>query len=216
MKYFEHFQFSPSSCREELSGLKELLETQSDLSETKEILPFFQKSKHVSAFIGSYAPQMTRFDRLAFEYELFGDFSADLVIGDSVKRHSCFIEFEDAGKNSVFKQTNRASSEWSSRFEHGFSQIVDWFWKLEDMKQTSDFRNRFGQEYISYSGLLIIGRDRYLSQMDKSRLKWRMDKVQIDSKPLFCLTLDNLYDDLNSRLGFYEAAYQADQNLEAH
>lgn len=216
MKSFEHFQFSPNLCRKELLELKELLETQDDLSERKQILPFFQSRKHLSAFVGFYAPQIVNLDRLAFEYDLFGDFSADLVIGDSTKGHYCFIEFEDASENSIFKKTNRASSDWSPRFEHGFSQIVDWFWKLEDMRQTTKFRDCFGQDYISYSALLIIGRDHYLSSADKNRLKWRMDKVQIDSKPLFCLTFDNLYEDLNSRLlRFYEAAYQADQNLDA-
>ncbi|MCU0552441.1 MAG: DUF4263 domain-containing protein [Leptolyngbya sp. Prado105] len=140
MKNFEKFQFSPKLCRQELHKLKELLEMQDDLHENRAVLPFFQKNKHLSAFIGSHAAQIVQYDRLAFEYDLFGDFTADLVVGDSSRGHYCFVEFEDASKNSVFRQTNRASSEWSPRFEHGFSQIIDWFWKLEDMRQTTKFR----------------------------------------------------------------------------
>ena len=37
---------------------------------------------------------MARFDLLAWEYDLFGDFSCDLVVGDSVRKAFNFIEFE--------------------------------------------------------------------------------------------------------------------------
>jgi len=38
----------------------------------------------------------------------------------------------------------KATLEWSERFEHGFSQVPDWFWKLNDRTPTSEFAHRFG------------------------------------------------------------------------
>ena len=45
--------------------------------------------------------KIIRPDRIAFEYDIFGDFKSDLVVGYSVTHSYCFIEFEDATANST-------------------------------------------------------------------------------------------------------------------
>jgi hypothetical protein len=205
MKTFIKWDFDPKLCRTELEEFKALLNRNSTLTETV-IRQFFRKRKHLSAFIGSYSSHIDSFDRLAFEYVLFGDFACDLVVGDSAKSGYCFVEFEDATPTSIFKpQGQKATLEWSPRFEHGFSQIVDWFWKLDDMKGTVDFQSQFGRDYINYNGMLILGRSDDLDYKEQMRLRWRLDKVLIDSKQITCVTFDQLYTDLDIRLSRYQS-----------
>jgi hypothetical protein len=42
--------------------------------------------------------------RIAFQYQLFGDFSCDLVVGDSVRHTGLFVEWKDATAGSLFRQ----------------------------------------------------------------------------------------------------------------
>jgi hypothetical protein len=205
MKDFIAHTFDFTRCKKELSEFKTLLDAKNELSEKNDILPFFKKRYHLSAFIGSYFSGIDEFDRVAYEYSIFGDFSSDLAIGDSNTNTYCFVEFEDATPTSIFKKNpNKATLEWSPRFEHGFSQIVDWFWKLDDMKNTTTFQNQFGVGHIRYYGLLVLGRRADLSHREQTRLRWRLEKVLVDSKPVVCVTFDELFDDLNHRLRNYK------------
>ncbi len=58
MKNFEALQINLSSCIEELNDLKTLLDSKQELSEKDDILPFFKQRKHLSAFIGSFNPNI--------------------------------------------------------------------------------------------------------------------------------------------------------------
>jgi len=210
MKDFIEFEFQPRICGTQLAEFQELLRKPS-LSERDDILPFFRNRPHLSAFVASYHPQINRFDRIAFEYDIFGDFTADLVIGDSVKKAYCFVEFENADFNSIFvNKPGKSSPEWSSRFEKGFSQIIDWFWKLDDLEKTNDYENRFNSRSIDYMGLLIIGRNEDLKFREKTRLVWRQQNLIVNSKHIYCITFDDLYDDLSFRLDKYPFASQVD------
>jgi hypothetical protein len=201
MKKFDAMTFDPMRCRKEVTALQSWLGRRPNLEETQHIRPFFRRRRHLSAFIASYNADMNGFDRIAFEYPLFGDFNCDLVIGDSVKHAYCFVEFEDAGPNSLFvKQGKKATREWSSRFDHGYSQIIDWFYKLEDMKKSNDFEARFGARSISYKGVLVIGRDQYLLPGERDRLDWRRSNVIVASQNIQCVTFDRLVEDLQARL----------------
>ncbi len=212
MKEFEPVDFDPDVCRSELKKLKNLLDENRDLNEREDILPFFRKRKNLSAFLGSYVPDIINSDMIAYEYSFYGDFTSDLAIGDSETKTFCFVEFEDATATSIFrKQAKKVTPEWSPHFEHGFSQIVDWFWKLDDMSRSTDFKNRFGADYIKYCGLLILGRSTGLGYREHQRLKWRTDKVLVDSKHIFCVTFDDLYSDLATRLKIYPKAYSIDK-----
>lgn len=205
MKPLDPFQFAPKECLKELDALDALLKTHPELDEDKDILPFFRTHKNLAAFIASYAPTIVNFDRLSPEYNLYGDFRADLVVGDSNRRSYCFIEFEDAKKESIFKHNGRTTSEWSPRFEHGYSQIVDWLWKVEDFRQTSQARAIFGDDAFAFMGMLVIGRDQFLQPEERTRLKWRMEKVVVNSQKIVCVTLDQLATDLRTALLSYQA-----------
>lgn len=213
MKTFDPIIFDAGACRQELDELKDLLDERHRLSERDDIGPFFRSRPHLSAFIGSYFAYMSNFDRIAYEYDVFGDFKADVVIGDSQSGWFAFVEFEDASSSSLFKKRrNKASPEWSYRFERGFSQVIDWFWKLSDMSSTREFSSRFGNDYSGYEGMLVIGRSDDLEQRERDRLRWRRQRVLVNSKRVHCVTFDELYTDLDSRLSTYEAAYQADDD----
>jgi hypothetical protein len=201
MKTLEPLAFDPVQCLKEVRALRTWLGRHAQLDESKHIRPFFRKRRHLSAFIASYSPNVIRFNRMAFEYPLYGDFICDLVVGDSVKNAYCFIEFENADANRLFvKQARKATREWSPRFDHGYSQIIDWFCKLEDMKKSDDFAARFGGRSISYTGILIVGRDQYLLPGERERLEWRRSHVTVASQTVQCVTFDGLADDLEARL----------------
>jgi len=102
MKTLEKIALSVDQCRKDLGEFKDLLDRKQSLSERRDILPFFRAHKHLAALVGSYNPRINRFDLVATEFSLFGDFACDLIIGDSVNRDFCFVEFEDASPQSVF------------------------------------------------------------------------------------------------------------------
>jgi hypothetical protein len=201
MKKFEPLAFSAKQCRKEVSELQKWLQKHQDLKEAQHIRPFFEKRRHLSAFLASFQPNMIRFNRIAFQYPLFGDFTCDIAVGDSTKNAYCFIELEDAGPKSLFvQQAKKSTREWSPRFEHGYSQIIDWFYKLEDMKKSDAFAAQFGARSIDYLGMLLVGRDQYLQQGEKERLQWRCDNVIVASRKVHCVTFDGLLEDLLGQL----------------
>jgi hypothetical protein len=107
MKAFTDLSFDRGECLKEAFQLRDLLAANPALDESKDILPFFRSRPHLSALCGCYHPQVKRFDRVAWEYDLFGDFSCDVAVGDSVTKACCFLEFEDAGPRSLFVQQGR-------------------------------------------------------------------------------------------------------------
>jgi len=197
-------------CAKELTDLKELLTQKPELSEREDILPFFRERSHLSSFISSYVPNISNPDRLAFEYDLFGDFTCDLVVGDSTSHNFLFVEFEDAKEHSVFTETAKYTPEWSSRIEHGFSQIIDWFWKLEDQEKSDDYEHRFGAKHATMHGLVVVGRDDSLGPREVARLKWRQDRVVVHSKKVSVVTFDELERDLRQRLSRYSQSVKID------
>ena len=55
-------------------------------------------------------------------------------------------------------------------------------------------------------GLLIIGRNAGLAESERARLKWRTEKVRVDSHAIDCLTFDDLYGYLQRRMNYYSEA----------
>lgn len=193
-------------CDVELAELEALLVRQAELSERRDILPFFRQRPHLSALLGSYGRNLTAYDRLAFELTLVNEFIADVVVGDAAGRSYCFIEFEDGRSGSIFRRTKRQASEWTPRFDHGASQIIDWFWKLNDLRGTTTLARLFGSQSIDAAGLLVIGRDRGVTPADYPRLVWRREKVTVDRRRLYCCTFDELARDLRERLDTFVLA----------
>src|SRR5262249_11246053 len=151
----------------------EFLKAKPELAERAEIQPFFKARRQLCAFIGTWFLDIGPAKRLAYELEILGDFAADIVVGNRERGAYCLVELEDAGQESIFtKIKGKSTKEWSKRFDHGFSQLVDWFYALSDFKNTGKFKDVFGAGHIRFEGLLLIGRDSDLSDSDRARMRW--------------------------------------------
>ncbi len=128
------WSFDRAACHADLDALEELLTSKAELSERRDVLRFFTEHPHLSAFLGSYHPNATAYDRLGVEVELFGQFTADVIAGDKTSQAYALLEFEDGRANSMFVRRGRQTSEWAQRFEHAFGQIIDWLWLLDDQQ----------------------------------------------------------------------------------
>jgi hypothetical protein len=212
MKSFIRHALSISQCAEELKEFEVLLASKAELKEREEIIPFFKKNINLAAFLGTYVPDIANPDLIANEYDVFGDFACDLAIGDSNSQTYLFVEFEDAKSESIFvKNATKSTPEWGPRMEHGFSQVIDWFWKITDMEKSDDYENRFGARHVAIHGLVVVGRDQSLQVREKARLKWRQDHIIVHSKRVSIITFDQLARDLRYRLSRYPEAAKADQ-----
>jgi Domain of unknown function (DUF4263) len=172
-------------------------------SKNLDILPFFKERRELSCQIATIQSQIIRTERIAYEFDLFGDFKSDLVVGDTHSNTFCFIEFEDAKKDSLFVDKGiKYKPEFSPRLEHGFSQIIDWFYKIDGLQNTDDMEERFGQNKINYAGILIVGRSQFLNASTKKRLKWRSQHVLVNSRIVQCYTFDDIFDILNYKFQY--------------
>jgi hypothetical protein len=199
--------FDPATFRQELNDFGALLKSQADLPERRDIQPFFKAKKHLTAYIGTLYLNIAVATEICFEFDLAGDFRADILLGSKKAHQFCVVEFETGEQDAIFKnQPNRKNPEWSSGFEHAFSQIVDWFYCFEDQKNTAAFQNTFGSEEITFASLLVMGRTTSLDKPQMSRLKWRTKKVLIDSNKVTCITFDELHAALKEKFEFYSAA----------
>lgn len=210
MKTFETIRFNPHQCRQELESFRSLLSRNGQLSEKKDLLPLFIKRKHLTALLGTLHPSISNMDRIAHEYDLFGDFTCDFVVGDSERNAYCFVEFEDARKSSVFSQGTRPTSKWGSRFEKGFSQIVDWAYKLADAEKTDTFQDRFGSQTIDSMSILVIGRSHFITPSELKRLEWRRKFVMVNSQQIRCMTYDQLLKEFDYSMSIYPAVAEAE------
>jgi hypothetical protein len=205
MKKLESITIDLARCRHALAAFQVLLERYESgtLREKEHVLPFFRENRNLAALIGYLQSDCLLVDRIAYEFDVFGDHAADLVVGDSTRKAYGFIEFEDAVPDSIFrKESKKSTLAWASRYERGYSQIIDWFWKLDDLAKTDTLRHRFeGAESIRYYGLLVIGRTGHLEPLERARFSWRRDRVVVDSRHIYCLTFDELYNDLRDKLG---------------
>ena len=94
-KQFKQITLDPKKCRVQIDEFGALLKSKAALSEKDDLQPFFKNRPQVSAFIGSYMRDIGPATDYAFEYPFYGDFAADLVVGDKSGRRFCVIEFED-------------------------------------------------------------------------------------------------------------------------
>jgi Domain of unknown function (DUF4263) len=136
MSTFSPVPINKKQIRADLKDFRALLDDpgRPDLSESKDILPFFKGHPQLCAFMGTYNPSIVDFKNIvtASEFDIFGDHVADLAVGDTTRHQYCFIEFEDARASSIFRKVSKATPEWAPRFEHGFSQLLDWILWIEN------------------------------------------------------------------------------------
>src|SRR5262245_48184467 len=96
MKEFIRVRFDPASCQSDLEAFRELLDSKAELEEHADVQPFFEAHPQLAAMIGTaYSYDVSPCDLVAFQYQLFGDFGCDLVVGDSARHMFGFIEWED-------------------------------------------------------------------------------------------------------------------------
>lgn len=206
MKNLQEIRFSAEQCARELKDFRGLLNRSENLQEEVDLRPFFQRAQQLCAFIGTYMPDIGPANLLAYEFQVAGDFVADIVVGNRETQQFCMIELEDASAPGIFVSGHRRITGWNPRFEHGFSQLVDWFYALVDLKGTERFARDFGYGHPIFHGLLVIGRSQHVSEEDRNRLRWRSERVLVDSHPIHCITYDELHLHLERRLGHYPAA----------
>ena len=202
----ETVAFDPVIFRKELTEFDGLLKSKANLSERDDILPFFKERKHLTAYIGTLYLDIAVATEVSYEFDISGSFKADVLLGSKTANQFCIVEFEPGEEDAIFKKQDRKYPEWSSRFEHAFGQIVDWFCALEDAANAKDFRDTFGNGEIRFSSLLVMGRTTSLDDSKKRRLAWRTKKVLIDSNRVTCITFDQLYLALKEKYEFYASA----------
>jgi hypothetical protein len=198
------------ACNDDLLAFEHLLLNHAELSERTDILPFFRAHADLTALLGTYHPNIVACNRLGLEVPLFGEYIADAIVGDVENNALCLIEFEDGRSSSVFKPRRRRGTEWSDRLEHGFSQIVDWFWLFEDQQATLTFAVQFGERSPNVEALLIVGRDSGVSLADRRRLSWRSRRVQVGGQRVVCCTFDDALRRVRQRLAVWPRAAMID------
>jgi hypothetical protein len=202
MKTFDELRLRRSRCRQEVLELRDRLAAKRPLRELRDILPFLRDRPHLAALCGVYNPTVFQPNRITWEYDVFGDFACDLAVGDELTTSYTFIEFEDASPNSLFVRHGRkATREWSPRFLRGFSQLVDWFCKLDDRRNSDECEARFGKRSIDSAGLLVVGRDGHLGAGERLRFEWWRENILVHSRRLPCVTYDELVANLLDYLG---------------
>jgi hypothetical protein len=195
--------FSADNCRTELDEFAALLSSKQTLSERADVLPFFKTRLDLSIFISTYLPEVCRADAYAHEFGLSGKFCMDLIAGDTTAGQYLLVEFEDGTADGPFQRRGKkCTPDWHTRFEHAFSQLVDWYWALEDQRSTQDFTNVFGRN-ARFHSLIVIGKSVDLGAAERSRLEWRTDRVIVDSHKVSCVTFDQLHYDLDWKLKLY-------------
>lgn len=192
-------------CEAQLNEFKDLLDENIELKEGGPggLLEFFGNRPHLVLLIGKWRFAM---DAAFYQRELniFNEFRADFSIADSKKQNYLFIELEPAKNDSIFVEKENSGSirfEWSPRYEHGLSQVIDWFYRLDDYERTYKMEEHFGHSKINYSGLLIIGRDCFVNEAGSmQRFNWRKEKTVINNNKIHCITYDQLYIELEEKL----------------
>ncbi len=204
MKILQPHTFNAANARQEWKDYKNLLQSKPELSEQADILPFFAQRHDLSLLISRYFSKTATANCFAHEFDLFGSFRADLIVGDSRNHRYVLVEFEDATPNSIFKKKGKKTTpDWSPRLEGAYSQLTDWLWKLENMRNTPDFKHLFGSHRASFYGLIVIGKDMNLTAQEQDRLEWRSQKTMIDSTAFEIISFDQLKGDFDTWLTEY-------------
>ena len=193
MKKFNKHTFSLTNCKKEIIEFENLLK-KPKLDENAEILPFFKKNINLCSLIRFIvSPNTPNQLNIAHEYDFWGDFACDLAVADAENKTICFVEFENCMPDSIFKQVGqKATKEYAPRFEHGYSQIIDWFYRIDNFTNSHEIKKKFGRDNIDFIGILITGHSRDLDDELRKRLKWRENNVVISNSKILYFTFDEL------------------------
>ncbi len=186
----------------QLRELRDLLNSNSRLAEG--VLREFIRARHqIIASLGLLNAAADTIDRWAPEVNLMAKHVCDLVIGDSRRCAYTLIEFEDASPESIYESVP-VTPYFTKRFNHGYSQIVDWLCLLDGTQNTPEFRDYWGQATPpQFVGVLVIGRSPLPTLEGSRRMEWRSVKVKVNSYPLLCLTYDDIITRLIDKIDIY-------------
>lgn len=190
-------RYNLKQLKEATEALEKLLNSQEELEEKRDIQPFFNNHPAlIIAMADLVSMSSVNIDELEFEFQLWHDFICDIGFGSSKTNTYCLIELEDAKKSSIFKNKPKNHPKFSDKFEGGFSQIIDWFWKIDGLKNNSTtIEHLFSTHNPIIKSILIIGRSHFFkSSSEIARFKWRIEKTIVDSKKIQCYTYDELLD----------------------
>ncbi len=127
----------------------------------------------------------------------------DVAAGDSEANAYTLVGFEDAQEHSIFSglQAGKAMKRWAPRFERGFSQLVDWAWRMSaEGESSAAFRRIFGDDNPAIHLVLVVGRDADLTKDDLKRLRWRAQHTSLGQFRMSCFTFDGLLQSIRHRL----------------
>ena len=203
-KVFTDIMLDVDLFEKEINDFHDLLESKEELSEKYEILPFFREREVLSSQIAAVFPELNVPNKIAFEFDIFGDFACDLAVGNSDNNAYCLIEFEDARKNSLFQEETKYKPSYGKRLEHGYSQIIDWFCKLDGLQRSQDMIDRYNASTVDFYGILIIGRNKFLDSTLTRRLEWRSKNIVVNSKRIYIYTFDEVLANLKEKLSLYK------------
>jgi hypothetical protein len=203
---FEPYTRDLRALRREIQAFGALLAPETPLGETAHILPFVRNSRHLAVAFGFANRALTAPKLLALERPLLGSFRCDVAVGNPTTRHFTLVELEDARENSLFEPVKgREYPRWSRRFERGFSQLVDWAWRIDHERQPSaTLEAAFGTADPQIHYLLVIGRDRWMDVAGRARLYWRHRHNGISGERTTIWTYDDLFSFVSGRLAVAE------------
>ncbi|MGH4708340.1 Shedu anti-phage system protein SduA domain-containing protein [Klebsiella variicola] len=205
MKKLVKHTYSSANALVQLDDFEKMLSSNQTLNEQKQVLPFFKTRPDLSLLISHQLPILRFADCYAHEFDIYGDFVADLIVGDSKTNEYLLIEFENGKHDSIFKRKGKkATPDWAPRFESAHSQIMDWIWKLEDMRSSIDFTNTFGARRAKFNGLIITGKGMNLDPQEIDRLDWRTSSTTIGTSKILCLSFDDLLENFKLHISLYK------------
>jgi hypothetical protein len=193
MPQLQRIRLDFNAAETELADFKEFLDGNPEFSETA-VVSLLKSKLNLCCLLGSMVAGVPKADVYKFEFQIQGVFRADFVAGHLQQQRFVLVEFEDGGRHSLFgpRGTNQMR-DWSSRFEHGFGQLVDWAWARGDVGNTQIFQSAFECNDMYPIFVLICGRDAFMDATERKRFAWRYHNVDLGGAKAACLTYDGLF-----------------------
>jgi len=192
-------QPKPKELVKDIRAFRRFLK-QNPSAERSQFLPFFAKHEQLCAFMATFHTKVKSGTQLKLEADLWSDFTCDLIAGSKSDRAFVFVEFEDAKPQSLFRpKKGRKNSYWGNRVEQGFSQVVDWLFRIDSEGGSATLERDFGARQLNTMGIVITGRSHDVSAYDRLRLDWRSSNTSVGKARVAFFTYDDLLEWLEGR-----------------
>ena len=114
MASFTTLSLSKKQVKDDLKALEAMLDDprKPSLGEKKDIWPFFNSRPHICAFMGTYNPNIIDYRKISYacEFDIFGDHTADVAVGDMANDEYCFIEFRRCNRDERLQEDPQADA----------------------------------------------------------------------------------------------------------